>query len=98
MNKICKFFSSTNKAIIALGSNMGNRFGNLSAATDLLRRVNKVVKTSQIYEVPSYDSKNNLLSSENKFFNAAIEIETQLKCEELLQYCNAIEMVTVNDI
>ena len=92
MSKICKFFSTKNKAIIALGSNMGNRFKNLSTAADLLSRVNKIVKTSQIYENPSYDN-NQILLKENMFFNAAVQIETELNCEELLQYCKAIERV-----
>ena len=90
MSKICKFFSTKNKAIIALGSNMGNRFKNLSTAADLLRQVNKIVKTSQIYENPSYDN-NQILLKEN--INAAVQIETELNCEELLQYCKAIERV-----
>ena len=86
-------FSTKNKAIIALGSNLGNRFNNISLATDLLRKINKVVKTSQLYLTPSYNIDNHILPEENNFFNAAVQIETSLQCEELFQYCKAIERV-----
>lgn len=96
MNKISKFyksFSTKNKAIVALGSNMGNRFFNISKATEYLRKYNKIIKTSQIYENPACDNKDQILLNENKFFNAAVQIETSLSCEDLLQYCKTIERV-----
>ena len=72
---------------------MGNRHSNISTAAQLLRRANRVVKTSQIYENPSVDIENNILPNEIKFLNAAVQIETELTCEELLQYCKSIELV-----
>ena len=91
--KFSKFFSTKNKAIVALGSNLGNRFNNISIATDLLRKAHKVVKSSQIYENPSLDANNNILEKENKFLNAAVQLETNFSSKDLLEYCKAIERV-----
>ena len=96
MKKLTKYFFSTkNKAIIALGSNLGNKFNNISVATDLLRKANKVIKTYQLYLTTSYNTNNQILPEENSFFNAAVQIETDLKCEDLFQYCKAIERVHI---
>jgi 2-amino-4-hydroxy-6-hydroxymethyldihydropteridine diphosphokinase len=95
ISKLSKFFSTKNQAIIALGSNMGNRFQNISKATEYLRKYNNVIKTSQIYENPCLDNSNNVLGNESNFFNAAVQIETTLSCQDLLQYCKTIERVNI---
>ena len=89
-----KFFSVKNKAIIALGSNMGNRFQNISNATALLRGASKVVKTSQLYENPTLDQTSKIVQSEGQFLNGAVQVETTLSVEDLLQFCKSIERVS----
>jgi len=79
-----------NTAYIAIGSNKGNRFLNISKATELLRRKVKVIKTSQIYENPCLDQNNKIVEKED-FFNAAIKVQTRLNPFELLSLCRKVE-------
>ena len=84
--------NSSNTAYIAIGSNKGDRFTNISKATQLLRNKLKIIKTSQIYENPSVDEKNQIVDREDEnFMNAAIKVQTDLNPFELLSLCREIE-------
>ncbi len=78
-----------NKAYIALGSNMGDRFGYLTQAIILLEGDEKisVVNTSSIYETDPVG-----YTDQDQFLNMAIEVETSLSAVELLDTCLDIEL------
>ena len=76
------------RAVLALGSNLGDRESILSAAAEALNEVGEVVALS------------NFLSNrpvggppQSDYLNAVVIIETQLEPEELLMVCQAIERV-----
>ena len=76
------------RVFLSLGSNMGDRSGNISQAVSLLSisdRV-KVVKTSSFYETEPWGNK-----SQPWFVNAALAIDTDYTPHELLNYCQNIE-------
>ena len=76
------------KTYIGLGSNLGNRLGNLNKALELLERDESTVITnvSKIYESePKY------LTEQPKFLNAAIGINTSLSPSQLLNLLLNIE-------
>lgn len=75
------------RAILGLGSNVGDRLVNLQAAVNFLDlRAGKVVKISSVWETaPLY------VLDQDPFYNAVIEIETSLDPEGLLLICKAIE-------
>tara|TARA_B100000767_G_C19701033_1_gene508424 strand:- start:62 stop:571 length:510 start_codon:yes stop_codon:yes gene_type:complete len=76
---------------INIGSNLnskkGNKFYNLNKAIDLiiLEKI-KIIKSSSIYETPSYPNQKN-----PKFLNICLEIKTQIKPEALLKKFKYIE-------
>jgi len=77
------------RVFLSLGSNMGDRAQNISQAVSLLSisdRV-KVIKTSSFYETEPWGKKN-----QNWFVNAALAIDTDYTPEELLSYCQNIEL------
>lgn len=78
-----------NKAYIALGSNMGDRFGYLTEAIILLERHEKiaVVNTSSVYETDPVG-----YTDQDQFLNMAIKVETNLSPVELLDTCLDIEL------
>nr|WP_251030276.1 2-amino-4-hydroxy-6-hydroxymethyldihydropteridine diphosphokinase [Bacillus sp. ISL-35] len=78
-----------NKAYIALGSNMGDRFGYLTQAIILLEGHEEisVVNTSSIYETDPVG-----YTDQDQFLNMAIEVETSLSPVELLDTCLEIEL------
>ena len=71
-----------NKAYIALGSNMGDRFGYLTQAIILLESREKitVVNTSSVYETDPVG-----YTDQDQFLNMAIQVETSLSPVELLR-------------
>lgn len=75
-------------AYIALGSNMGDRLGNLSRAVDAVAHVTQthVTKVSHAYEsVPAYEL------DQPHYLNACIEVSTAIEPEALLGFLLDIE-------
>jgi 2-amino-4-hydroxy-6-hydroxymethyldihydropteridine diphosphokinase len=74
-------------AYIGIGSNLGNRKENCEKAIKLLEAGNiRVEKRSSMIETEPWG-----VEDQPKFINLAVEIETDLKPEELLQYLKRIE-------
>lgn len=75
------------RAILGLGSNVGDRLANLQAALNFLDlRAGKVLRISSVWETsPVY------VIDQNAFYNAVIEIETTLDPETLLEVCKSVE-------
>jgi len=73
---------------IGLGSNLGERFGYLQQAVDLIEASLdcSVVKMSSVYETKPFGIKN-----QNNFLNAVIQIKTSLTLHLLLDFLKAIE-------
>jgi 2-amino-4-hydroxy-6-hydroxymethyldihydropteridine diphosphokinase len=78
-----------NKAYIALGSNMGDRFGYLTQAIILLESHENisVVNTSSVYETDPVG-----YTDQDQFLNMTIQAETSLSPFELLDTCLEIEL------
>ena len=71
---------------IGLGSNVGDREGNLREASDLLREKIRLVKVSSIYETePMY------VKDQAWFVNAVAKVETGPTPRELLNYFKTVE-------
>lgn len=77
------------RVFISLGSNMGDRLSNIQQAVSSLSLHDKItiVKTSSFYETEPWGNKN-----QGWFINAALALDTDLSCEELLDYCQSIEV------
>jgi 2-amino-4-hydroxy-6-hydroxymethyldihydropteridine diphosphokinase len=73
---------------LGLGSNEGDRLGNLRAAHDALaRRGIRIGASSSVYETaPQGD-----VLDQADFLNACLRIDTELGPEELLDVCKAVE-------
>lgn len=75
------------ESIIALGSNIGDREGNLRRAIEIISRQMKLIKISSVYETePMY------YESQERFLNCVVAIETDLKPRALLERLQAIEL------
>ncbi len=72
---------------IGLGSNCGDRLTNLKKASRALERFGKVVKKSAIYETEPWG-----VEEQNKFFNAVLILETNLRPFRLLRKLKALEL------
>jgi 2-amino-4-hydroxy-6-hydroxymethyldihydropteridine diphosphokinase len=73
---------------LGLGSNEGDRLGNLRAARDALaRRGIRVAACSSVYETAPQGE----VLDQPDFLNACLRIETELGPEELLDACKAVE-------
>jgi 2-amino-4-hydroxy-6-hydroxymethyldihydropteridine diphosphokinase len=81
--------SSAEPAYLGLGSNIGDREGNLRSALGLLRLVEgvEVVACSSVYETEAMDD----AAGQRDFYNAAVAIHTTLDPGDLLRECKAIE-------
>lgn len=77
-----------NTAFLSLGSNMGDKVGYIQQAYKMLDFTDKikVKKCSSFYETEPFGHK-----SQDWFVNVALEIETDLSPEELLQKCLKVE-------
>ena len=76
------------RGFLGLGSNVGDRLANLRAARDVLDRHGvTVARSSSAYETEPQGE----VLDQPDFLNAAIEIETELGPEELLDTCKAVE-------
>ncbi|MEE1010619.1 MAG: 2-amino-4-hydroxy-6-hydroxymethyldihydropteridine diphosphokinase [Acutalibacteraceae bacterium] len=76
------------EAVIALGTNLGNRIENINAAVRAIAKLSgvKIIKTSGVYETDPVDCEDEL-----KFYNAAILVETSVSPHVLLGECLGIE-------
>lgn len=76
------------EAVIALGTNLGNRIENINAAIRAIAKLSgvKILKASGIYETEPVDCE-----TDEKFLNAAILIETSVSPAVLLGECLGIE-------
>ena len=74
-------------AYIGLGSNLGDRAGNIGQAIGLLQKNGiNVLKTSAVIETAPVGG-----PPQNKFLNAVVKVATRLSPVELLDHCQAIE-------
>ncbi len=74
------------KAILALGSNMGNRRQNLIEAVAAIQDFCDVVFRSKIYQTPPVG-----FSDQRDFLNAALAVRTECEPVELLRLCKILE-------
>jgi len=72
---------------IALGSNLGDRAGNLQAAIEALEPEIHPLKCSAVYETPPWG-----YSDQPQFLNQVVEAETNLSPIALLDYLKKIEV------
>jgi 2-amino-4-hydroxy-6-hydroxymethyldihydropteridine diphosphokinase len=75
------------RAVLGLGSNVGDRLANLQAAVNFLDlRAGRVLRISGVWETsPVY------VIDQDAFYNAVIEIDTSLDPEGLLEVCKSVE-------
>lgn len=74
------------KAYLALGSNLGDRLGNIQEALRLLSRRARLLKISSIYETPAM-----YYTAQGDFYNAVAEVETGLSPQALLRAAQGVE-------
>lgn len=77
------------KAVLCLGTNIGNREENLNKAISYIDNLNqtKIIKKSSIYETEPFG----VNEEQPNFYNCCVEIETLLKPSVLLGACLGIE-------
>lgn len=77
------------RVFLSLGSNLGDRLSNIQQAVSSLSMSEhiKILKTSSFYETQPWGNKN-----QEWFINAAVALDTDLSCEELLTFCQNIEV------
>lgn len=78
-----------NKVYLSLGTNMGNRLGYLNRACDMLEDSSYIfyMKKSNIYETKAWG-----YTDQPDFLNMCVELETNLEPQELLKFCQSIEI------
>jgi 2-amino-4-hydroxy-6-hydroxymethyldihydropteridine diphosphokinase len=75
------------ESLIALGSNVGDREGNLRRAIGIIGRQTKLIKISPVYETePMYRE------DQSWFLNCVVAVETDLRPSELLERLQAAEL------
>lgn len=76
------------EAVIALGTNLGNRIENINAAVRAIAKLSgvKILKASGVYETDPIGCK-----EDYKYYNAAILVETSVSPAVLLGECLGIE-------
>lgn len=77
------------RVFLSLGSNLGDRLSNIQQAVSSLSMSSHItiLKTSSFYETQPWGNKN-----QEWFINAAVALDTDLSCEELLEFCQNIEV------
>jgi 2-amino-4-hydroxy-6-hydroxymethyldihydropteridine diphosphokinase len=76
-----------NRAYLSLGSNLGDKSGNINKAIELLsERAGEVLAVSSFYETAPDG-----FISENSFVNIALSLDTKLDAYVLLDVCEEIE-------
>ena len=77
----------SSRALILLGSNLGDRLSNIQLAADLIgRRVGTVVASASLYETAAQG-----IDDAPAFINTAVAVDTELAPSELLQTLLQIE-------
>ncbi len=75
------------RAILLLGSNLGDRADYLRKAVKFLEKDGlEIVKTSSVYESPAFG-----YESSSAYYNLAIEVGIRITPDELLEICQSIE-------
>src|ERR1017187_2746785 len=75
-----------NKAILGLGSNLGDRSSMLTSAVERISFGSRVIKVSEVYEAFARRG-----TSNDRFLNCCIEIETDMLPYQLLLFVKEIE-------
>jgi 2-amino-4-hydroxy-6-hydroxymethyldihydropteridine diphosphokinase len=76
-----------NKAYLLTGGNLGNRSNNLIDASKLVEQyLGKIVRRSSVYRTAAWG-----FTDQPDFYNQAVEIQTQLSPEQLLEKLLTIE-------
>ena len=75
------------RGYLGLGSNEGDRWGNLRAARERLAAEVDVVASSSVYETAPQGE----VADQADFLNAVLAIETELGPHELLDLCKRVE-------
>jgi 2-amino-4-hydroxy-6-hydroxymethyldihydropteridine diphosphokinase len=76
------------RGYLGLGSNQGDRLAALRAARDALRGHGvEVIGASSVYETAPQGE----VEDQPDFLNACLEVETELRPEDLLDACKAVE-------
>lgn len=79
---------STHQVYLALGSNLGNRHGNiLQAVGRIQQHIGKLIALSPMYSTKPVD-----FESDNYFVNAACHVQTTLSALRILQITQTIEL------
>jgi len=74
-------------AFLGLGSNLGDRLGNLRRAVELLgERGVRILRSSRVYETGPVGG-----PEQPDYLNAVVEVEAQGTARELLEICLAVE-------
>lgn len=76
------------RAVLSLGSNLGNREETLSSAAEALNEIGEVIALSRFMENSAVGG-----PPQPDYLNAIVILETQLEPDELLRVCQAIEAV-----
>lgn len=87
--------SEWNTAFLAFGSNMGDRFRNITQALNMLS-TNPQVKLHKVSSL--FESEPMYFTNQNLFMNGCVEIGTTLDPQELLALCKTIEYERLNRI
>lgn len=80
-----------NFTIIALGSNLGNRYNNILKTLNILKNNLFISKCSSIYESNAVLPKNAPKNWHKVFYNCVFCAKTNLNCQNLLKLCESIE-------
>lgn len=77
------------QAVLGLGSNLGDREGNLAGAWDRLEQLpdTRILGISSVYETEPFD----VLSQQENYLNCCVKLDTRLAPEALLERCLEIE-------
>lgn len=76
------------KVYLSLGSNLGNRLGNISNAIDSIRKLenSRFLKNSRFYDTEPFGR-----TDQPRFLNCVVELETLMEPRELLMSLKKIE-------
>src|SRR5574344_3024022 len=73
---------------LSLGTNLGERELNLNSAIQEIGALGSIIQISAVYETEPWG-----FSSENKFLNMVIEIQTNIPASQLIKECLNIEAI-----
>lgn len=83
-----KGLKTLSEAVIAIGTNLGNRIENINAAIRAIAKLPsvKIIKASRVYETEPVDCEDS-----EKYLNAAILVDAEISPQMLLGECLGIE-------